>query len=125
MVELALYLTLITVLVIGLPESDKLKCGKYCQGDPISPMLFVIAMEALRAITIAATDEGVLSSFNGISAKQRLSIYADDVALFVRPTVQDLDFVRCALQVFGEASGLRVNYRKSSAILIHGNEEDR
>ncbi|KAE8799243.1 trafficking protein particle complex subunit 5 [Hordeum vulgare] len=34
-------------------------------------------------------------------------------------------FVRNALHIFGEASGLKVNYTKSSAILIRGNEQDQ
>jgi hypothetical protein len=50
-------------------------------------------------------DEGVLGSFQGISAWQRLSIYADDVAFFARPTRPDLWFVREVLEVFWEASG--------------------
>ena len=54
-----------------------------------------------------------------------LSIYADDVALFIRPSEGDLSFVRSALHAFGKASGLCVNYQKSSAILIRGNEIDQ
>ena len=95
------------------------------QGDPVSPLLFVIAMEALTAIVVKATQEGVLSSYTGISAMQRLSIYADDVAFFVRPSRLELEFVRRALDIFGEALGLKVNYRKSSAILIRGSELDK
>lgn len=87
-------------------------------------MLFVIAMEALSAIITRALQEGVLSSYTGISMMQRLSIYADDVALFVRPSMTDLKFVRNALEIFGGASGLRVNYRKSLAILITEDQED-
>ena len=47
------------------------------------------------------------------------------MAFFVRPSTQDLEFVRCALEIFGEASGLRVNYSKSSAILITNDADDR
>jgi len=67
----------------------------------------------------------VLSSVLGVAAVQRISIYADDVALFIKPTAQDLDFVRAALGAFVEASGLHVNYRKSSAIVIRGDLEDK
>lgn len=71
-----------------------------------------------------AEHEGAISSFTGVSALQRLLIYADDVALFVKPTTRDLNFVRAALDIFGEASGLRINYRKSDAIIIRGSEVD-
>lgn len=60
----------------------------------------------------------------GLHFTQRLSISADNVVLFIRPVVMDLAFVREALRMFGEASGLRVNYAKSEAILIRAAEED-
>ena len=72
-----------------------------------------------------AAREGVLSSFSGIKDTQRLSIFAEDVALFIRPSVPDLACVREALNIFGLASGLRINYRKTSAILIRGDPEDK
>lgn len=67
----------------------------------------------------------MINSFCGISATQRLSFYADDVAMFIKPTTQDLNCVREVLGEFGEASGLRMNYRKSATILIRGDEADR
>lgn len=82
-------------------------------------------MDALTAIFVRPLEEGVLSSYRRILAWQRLSIYADDVALFNHPNRDDLCFIRDALDVFGEASRLRVNYRKSTTPLIHGDQEDR
>ena len=64
-------------------------------------------------------------SFPGILATQRLSIYVDGVALFIRPTIADLNILLVALDIFGEASGLKINYRKSSAILITDDPDDR
>ena len=70
-------------------------------------------MDVLTHIFTKGADMGVLSSFKGISAMKWVSIYADDVALFAKPSVEDLTFVRTALGAFGRASGLRVNYHKS------------
>lgn len=77
--------------------------------DRGSQLMFVIAMEALSALFAKAMEDRVISSFNGITATQRLSIYADDVALFIKPAM----------------NGLKVNYVKSCAIMIMGCEEDR
>jgi hypothetical protein len=44
--------------------------------------------------------------------------------LFVRPLVQDLVAVKEILGVFGEASRLWVDYRKSLVIMIRGELED-
>lgn len=120
-----LQITTTRIVVNDIPERRFAHAGGLCQGDPISLLLFVIAMDALTAIISKAMVEDVLTSYSGIQATQRLSIYADDVALFLCPTVNDLSFVRCVLSTFGEATGLRVNYRKSSAILIRGGQGDR
>lgn len=113
------------ILVNSVPgRSIAHACGLR-QGDPVSPLLFVIAMDALTAIFGKALEEGVISTYRGISAWQRISIYADDVALFIYPTHTDLSFIKQALDMFGEASGLRVNYMKSTATLIHGEQEDK
>ena len=87
-------------------------------------MLFVIAMETLTAIITKAHDLKILEKLNGCKPLQRLSLYADDVVLFIRPSRADITFVKEALVIFGEASGLNVNFAKSSAILICGEEQD-
>jgi hypothetical protein len=53
-----------------------------------------------------------------------VSIYVDDVAIFIRLQVQDLIVIREVLQLFGEASGLRVNYNKTSVVVIRGEAID-
>jgi hypothetical protein len=60
----------------------------------------------------------------GISELQRISVYADDVVIFCKPLDTELLVVKAILQVFGEASGLYVNYRKTSATLIREQEGD-
>ncbi|KAM0856861.1 hypothetical protein ACQ4PT_048828 [Festuca glaucescens] len=58
----------------------------------------------------------------GISPIQRTLVYAGDVVLFFRPETQELQAIKAILQIFGEASGLRINYRKTTATLIRGGE---
>jgi len=58
------------------------------QGDPLSPMLFILVMDVLNNLFLKAEAEGLLSPL--LSTGQRLSLYADDVALFIRPTEEDL-----------------------------------
>jgi hypothetical protein len=54
------------------------------QGDPLSPMLFVIAMDVLNHFFKWIEEQGFLSPMPGLSSF-RLSLYADDVVLFVTP----------------------------------------
>jgi hypothetical protein len=79
-------------------------------------------MEALMLLILRAVKEQLLPTLVGCSPLQRLSIYADDVVLFVRPTPSDLVAVGDILSVFGNASGLKVNFAKSSATVIRGGE---
>ena len=43
-----------------------------------------------------------------------ISLYADDVVLFIRPTSEDLSTNKAILQLFGDASGLQTNVAKSA-----------
>jgi hypothetical protein len=86
-------------------------------------MLFVAGMEALTAMVVKAVDEQVFQSLAGIKPLQRISIFADDVVLFIRPKENELIAVKEILRIFRGASGLRVNYIKTTATLIRGNDE--
>ena len=50
--------------------------------------------------------------------QQQLSLFADDVMLFIKPIEADLRTSAWILQCFGEASGLRVNLTKSTTFPI-------
>jgi hypothetical protein len=85
------------------------------QGDPLSPLLFILAMEPLPRLFAMATKEGLLSPVTG---SIRCSLYSDDVALFIKPITGEVSATKAILQVFGEVSGLAVNLTKSQAIPI-------
>jgi len=87
------------------------------QGDPLSPMLFILVMDVLNSLFTKAESEGLLQPLH--STGQRLSLYADDVAL---PEADDLQLTKNLLQIFGDASGLQTNLQKSSVIPIHCDE---
>jgi hypothetical protein len=55
------------------------------QGDPLSPMLFVLAMEALNGLIVNVDTSGLLQDLNQRAIRSRVSIYADDVVLFLSP----------------------------------------
>jgi len=55
------------------------------QGDPLSPMLFILAMDPLQRLLDRATDHGILTPLPITAAKWRTSMYADDAAIFISP----------------------------------------
>ncbi|XP_071681522.1 uncharacterized protein [Lolium perenne] len=81
-------------------------------GDPSSPMFFVLAFNVLNFKV--AEDAGFFAPLDGHGIRHRLSFFADDVMLLVKPTVEEVTATMELLRVFGEASGLQCNLVKSS-----------
>jgi hypothetical protein len=106
------------VLLNGLPL-DAIQHGRGLrQGDPLSPLLFNLSIDPLHRILHVATEKGLLSELYGRAARFRVSMYADDAILFIKPTSQDADNLKRILTHFGEATGLQTNIPKSSVTPI-------
>jgi hypothetical protein len=97
------------VLVNGIPGGFIQHRRGLRQGDPLSPMLFILAMDVLGFLITKAESEGMLQPLSTRVLQHRVSFYADDVVLFLRPTAEDISITMSILQMFGEASGLRNN----------------
>jgi hypothetical protein len=89
----------------------------------LSPMLFILAMEALSRLLSLAQQEGVIRGMNQPGIKHICSIYADDVILFAHPSVNEANAIRELLRIFGDASGLRTNLAKCSITEIYGAQD--
>jgi len=94
------------------------------QGDSLSPMLFIIAMDVLHRLFIKASHDGVFRKLEPSEVRYQCSMHADDVILFIRPTVQEARAVKRILTIFGEASGLKTNLSKCSITPIYGVEDN-
>jgi hypothetical protein len=94
------------------------------QGDPASPILFVAGMEVLTTVISIAVQDQIFLRLAGISLLQRISLYADDIVVFIKPEEHEPRAIREIVQIFGEASRLQINYKKTTMTLIRGDEED-
>jgi len=111
------------VLLNGEPgPSIWRRCGLR-QGDLLSPQLFVLAVDVLGRLIRHAIDRGILQQLHPRRAIPSISLYADDVILYCHLTMDDIEVVKRILRLFGHASGLNVNFAKSSATLIKADAE--
>ncbi|GJW68642.1 putative RNA-directed DNA polymerase, eukaryota, reverse transcriptase zinc-binding domain protein [Tanacetum coccineum] len=102
-------------LINGSPTKEfKLDRGLR-QGDPLSPFLFIIAVEALNVALLESTNNNI---FHGIKVgKNKVHIshlqFADDALIMGEWSLSNAKNLSRILTCFHLASGLRVNFNKS------------
>ena len=92
------------VLVNGEPGASIAHHRGLRQGDPLSPMLFLLVMEVLNAMVVKAVQEDYLQPLVVPYLKHQISLYADDVIMFLRPARNDILLISQMLKIFGHAS---------------------
>jgi hypothetical protein len=108
------------VLLNGVPGKF-FRCKRGVrQGDPLSPLLFVLAAELLQVLINRAAAINLLKApipqpINDFPIVQ----YADDMLLIMQADACQLFFLKSLLNSFAESTGLKVNYRKSSMLPIN------
>lgn len=110
-----------SILVNGSPTVPfKLQRGLR-QGDPLSPFLFVLIAETLDIIIKKASNLGLWSGVEICKDGMKLTHlqYADDTLIFCEANVEALKNIKKALILFHLASGLQVNFHKSSLIGVN------
>ncbi|GKC71432.1 RNA-directed DNA polymerase, eukaryota [Tanacetum coccineum] len=114
-----------SVLVNGSPTKEFVITRGLRQGDPLSPFLFILAMEGLHAFICKAINMGM---YKGITIGNNLHIshlvYAGDVILIGELTSLNAHKLLCILRCFYLVSGLKINVLKSNLYgLCVSNEE--
>ena len=112
------------VLLNGIPGDFIQHRRGLRQGDPLSPMLFILVMDVLNWLVTRAAEAGLLKPLSRRPIQHRISLYADDVALFIQPSASDMSLTLRMLELFGDASGLKTNVQKSNVLPIHCAEDD-
>jgi hypothetical protein len=107
-----------TVLLNGERRNRIVHCRGVRQGDPLSPMLFLLVMEPLHMLFKQAQQQSLLHKLSYDCDVFRVSLYADDAALFINPSQQEMLVINQILMIFAEASGLKTNMAKTQCYPI-------
>jgi hypothetical protein len=75
--------------------------------------LFILGIDTLQYILPKATQEGHLSLLKERAAWLQLSLYADDMAVFINPSKEDVYMTVEIMYCFNAVIGLRINTTKS------------
>lgn len=90
------------------------------QGDPLSPLLFILVMEVLSKFISKAMDANLLEGFSvgdGIGTISHL-LFADDALFFSGINEDSMISLKGILLCFEAVSGLKVNLGKSELIPV-------
>ena len=110
-----------SVLLNGNP-GKKFFCKRGVrQGDPLSPLLFVLAAELLQYIINKAAGLGLLSRPLEHQHTTDFPViqYADDTLLIMKASQRELFCLKGILHTFSQSTGLRINYNKSCLLPIN------
>lgn len=103
------------ILLNGEPgDSIHLQRGLQ-QGDPLSSMLFIMIMDVLNSLFVKAGAEGLLQPLSPRVASQRLSLYADDVVLFIKPRAEELQLTVISLQSLEMLQACKQTFKRAAS----------
>ena len=86
------------------------------QGCPLSPLLFALAIEPLA---IWLREEGRVEGITRNDVTHKLSLYADDLLLYVSNPASSIPVITDILTQFGKYSGYKLNFNKSELLPIN------
>ena len=99
-----------SVLINGEPRGNIIPSRDLCQGDPISPYLFVLCTKGLLAII---RQKEVVGLIKGAPLISHL-FFADDSIIFCRATMEECKQVALVLDTYEKESGQKLSRDKTS-----------
>ena len=114
-----------SVLLNGVPgKTFHCKRGVR-QGDPLSPLLFVLAADFLQTLINTALKQGLLRLPVPCTSDNHFSViqYADDTLIILEGCVRQLQILKDILSIFSLATVLKVNFNKSLMVPINLDDE--
>lgn len=108
-------------LLLNVDALQKFKPERgICQGDPLSPYLFVLCLERLFHLIQVAVEKKVWKPIKISKRSPRLShlAFADDLILFIEASVAQIEVIQDILHAVCDISGQKVSTEKDSHLLF-------
>ncbi|KAK2454307.1 hypothetical protein QL285_001883 [Trifolium repens] len=111
----------LSVLVNGSPTSEINIQRGLKQGDPLAPFLFLLVAEGFAGLMRSAVEKSLFKGFHVGSGSVVVSHlqYADDTICVGEASLENLWTLKAILRGFELASGLKVNFWKSSLMGVN------
>ena len=112
-----------SILINGFPYGFFENSRGLRQGDPLSPLLFVLVMEALGRMLDKIVHEGRMLGFrvgnlDGRSLVLSHLLIADDILIFCNADLDHILILHMILIWFEAVFGLKINLGKSKLVLV-------
>ncbi|GKC48064.1 reverse transcriptase domain, reverse transcriptase zinc-binding domain protein, partial [Tanacetum coccineum] len=114
---------LVSIFVNGSPTNEFFMERGLRQGDPLSPFLFIIMVEALQVLFLEACSKGIYNGIYLCNEGPNISLlqYADDALIFGVWSRRNVKNLVSILSCFEDMSSLKVNLSKSSLFGVGAN----
>ena len=114
-----------SVLLNGVP-GNHFKCKRGVrQGDPMSPLLFVLAADLLQSVVNDMCSKGILTlPIPSNSQDYPIVQYADDTLIVLPAIDHQLLALKDMLDVFAATTGLSVNFTKSLMVPMNMSSDE-
>ena len=86
-------------------------------------MLFILIMEPLQQMFELATSRGIMSPLAWRGMEHHLSMFVDDVMVFLNLWELDVEVFLAILVDFGISPGMRINHGKCMAMPIKNSDD--
>nr|CAD1817042.1 unnamed protein product [Ananas comosus var. bracteatus] len=108
-----------SVILNGTPgNSFSCKC-RLRQGDPLSPLLFILCVDVLSRMLQRAATSQLLPDLGIGQVRIQTLQFADDLLIFFDGSLRSAATIKLILDSFAAYSGLKINYSKSSLTPIN------